>query len=423
MDNKNNERYVKLGLTAGAVVLFGLVSYFMLANLKGIANSMRVVGKILAPFVYGAVIAYLLLPLCRKLEATFGKWFRRENSGAVRGLAIALSLLAALIVVLAVMLLMIPQLVKSIRQLITVLPKQIEEARVSIEALLESRPEWGEWLKRISGNWYGQIDVFLKSGLPALSQSLMSSLSESASGVNNIAQSLLTGAAGVAGVLSNLMLGCIVTIYLLARRKQLAAQAKLLLHGILKPAWANWVEKEVHFADRMFNGFFMGKLLDSAIVGIICFIGCALMRFESPLLIAVIVGVTNIIPFFGPYIGAIPSALLLLLENPVHCLMFLVFDILLQQLDGNFLGPRILGSSTGLSGLWVMFSILLFGGLWGIGGMIVGVPLMAVIYDVTRQLTKLGLRRHNQEALIERYDAEFHTPKIKPAKAGQSKKK
>ena len=152
MDNKNNERYVKLGLTAGAVVLFGLVSYFMLANLKGIANSMRVVGKILAPFVYGAVIAYLLLPLCRKLEATFGKWFRRENSGAVRGLAIALSLLAALIVVLAVMLLMIPQLVKSIRQLITVLPKQIEEARISIEALLESRPEWGEWLKRISGS-------------------------------------------------------------------------------------------------------------------------------------------------------------------------------------------------------------------------------------------------------------------------------
>lgn len=414
MRNEKNEKYVKWGVTAGAVVFFGLACFFLLSNTKGIMNMLHMLGKILAPFTYGAIIAYLLLPLCRKLQRLFEKRFKRKGGSLARGLAIVLSLLAALIVVLAVVLLIVPQLVQSIRRLIIALPGQIESVRVAIEAMLKSHPEWGEWLQRIAGNWYERIEVFLHSGLPALSQSLLEGLLDSTAGVSSVAQSVLTGTAGVAGVLSNLMLGMIVAVYLLARRKQLCAQGKLLLRGALKPAWADWVENELRFADRMFNGFFMGKLLDSAIVGVICFIGCALLRFESPLLIAVVIGVTNIIPFFGPYIGAIPCALLLLLENPVHCLTFLIFDILLQQLDGNFLGPRILGNSTGLSGLWVMFSILLFGGLWGIGGMIVGVPLMAVIYDVTRQLAFFGVCRHGQETLIESYNREFHAPQ--PAK-------
>ena len=147
------------------------------------------------------------------------------------------------------------------------------------------------------------------------------------------------------------------------------------------------------------------------------------MRFESPVLIAVIVGVTNIIPFFGPYIGAVPCSLLLLLENPIHCVMFLVFLIVLQQLDGNFIGPHILGSSTGLSSIWVMFAILFFGGLWGIVGMIVGVPLMAVIYDISRQLTFFGIRRHGQEELIEDYNVVYHAPEPEQAQKKQKKPK
>ena len=167
-------------------------------------------------------------------------------------------------------------------------------------------------------------------------------------------------------MIKDLFIGFIVALYYLSRRRQLAAQAELMVRGIFKDAWADWIIHEVKYADRMFNGFFMGKLLDSTIVGVICLVGCLVMGFESPLLIAVIVGVTNIIPFFGPFIGAIPCVLLLLLANPVHALMFLIFVIVLQQLDGNVIGPKILGDSTGLSALWVMFGILLFGGLWGI---------------------------------------------------------
>ncbi len=408
MNNPKNERYVKLILTGCAIALFTLVCYFLLSNLKGVQAALGVVGKILKPFMYGAVIAYLVTPLCRRLEGLFAKWFKREGTRAGRVLSIVLSLLTLLVIVLAVLLLIIPQLVKSVQQLIRVLPGQIEQARKALVALLEAHPEWGEWLEGIGGDWYTQFSEFLKSGLPAITRSLMGTLRAKTAALPGLTQSLITGAAGVAGVVANLMLGLIIAIYLLARRRQLAAQARLLLRGMLKPAWAEWVEKEVRLADRMFNGFFMGKLLDSAIVGVLCYIGCLLMGFGSPELIAVIVGVTNIIPFFGPWMGEIPCALLLLLESPMHCLMFLIFFTLLQQLDGNFIGPRILGNSTGLSGLWVMFAILLFGGLWGIGGMIVGVPLMAVLYDVIRQFTYFRVRRNGQGQLIDQYNREFH---------------
>jgi predicted PurR-regulated permease PerM len=152
-------------------------------------------------------------------------------------------------------------------------------------------------------------------------------------------------------------------------------------------------------------------------VGVICFVGCLVMGFKNPLLIAVIVGVTNIIPFFGPYIGAIPCALLLLLENPMHALMFVIFIIILQQLDGNLIGPKILGDSTGLSGLWVMFGILLFGGLWGILGMLIGVPLMAVIYDIIRQLTYRGMREHGYGKQLDDYIRKYHPEQLKKQKS------
>jgi predicted PurR-regulated permease PerM len=171
----------------------------------------------------------------------------------------------------------------------------------------------------------------------------------------------------------------------------------------------------------MFNSFFMGKLMDSAIVGVICFAGCLLMGFNNALLIAVIVGVTNIIPFFGPFIGAVPCTLLLLLENPTHALMFLIFVIILQQLDGNVIGPKILGDSTGLSALWVMFGILLFGGLWGILGMLVGVPLMAVIYDIIRQLTFKGLREKGYGAQVDAYIKKYHLEEQSKRKARAAK--
>ena len=203
----------------------------------------------------------------------------------------------------------------------------------------------------------------------------------------------------------------------LASRRRFAAQAWLLLHSAASPRWADWIEREVRLADDMFNGFLVGKLIDSVIMGVLCLLGTSLMGFNSAVLISTIVGVTNIIPFFGPIIGAVPCALLLLLENPLHALYFVLFIIVLQQLDGNFIGPLILGDSTGLSGFWVMFAILFFGGLWGVPGMILGVPLFALISDIFRQVVYWGLRRRGREDMIAAYEKRFHdSDKTKPRK-------
>ena len=159
--------------------------------------------------------------------------------------------------------------------------------------------------------------------------------------------------------------------------------------------------------DRMFGGFIDGKILDSAIIGVLCYIGCTIFRFPNALLVSAVVGITNVIPFFGPIIGAVPSTLLILIESPIKALWFVVFVLALQQLDGNVIGPKILGDRTGLSSVWVLFTIILFGGLWGVFGMVIGVPLFAVIYDTVKKLVRRGLDIKGQIEVCEQYKADY----------------
>ena len=167
---------------------------------------------------------------------------------------------------------------------------------------------------------------------------------------------------------------------------------------------------EVLYADKMFGGFIYGKIMDSAIIGVLCYIVCAIVKFPSALLVSVIIGVTNVIPFFGPFIGAVPATLLILIQNPIKALWFVLFILILQQIDGNIIGPKILGNSTGLSSFWVLFAILLFGGLWGFVGMIIGVPLFAVIYDVVKKLVIHGLCRNDELEMLGTYHEAFGDP-------------
>ncbi len=389
MRNNENAKYIKLGLTGAGVVAFGLLFFFLIYR-NSLGAALGVLGRILRPFIIGAVLAYLVTPLSNGLVKRFGE--KRM------GLANAIALVIALVVVLAILLLILPKLIDSVVEIAQALPGQVEQLGQKTTALLEENPDLQATVSPILDNLGSEVKGLFDSNGGKLADSALKVLGGAAGGV-----------VSVVGVLVDLMIGVIVSLYFLSRRRQLAEQAKLILRGTFKKEWADWIESEVRFADRMFNGFFIGKLLDSAIVGAICFVGCLVMGFGSPLLIAVIVGVTNIIPFFGPYIGGGVSALLLLLENPTHCLMFLVFVVLLQQLDGNVIGPKILGDSTGLSALWVMFGILLFGGLWGIAGMLVGVPLMAVIYDIVRQITYRSVRSHGRGDMIVSYEARFHT--------------
>jgi predicted PurR-regulated permease PerM len=205
----------------------------------------------------------------------------------------------------------------------------------------------------------------------------------------------------------NFGIGCIVAIYLLSGKEKFLAQAKLVLYSIFSQKWGDRILDELHYTDQMFSGFITAKLLDSAIIGGICFVFCYLVRMPYAMLVSIIVGVTNMIPFFGPYLGAIPSAFLILMESPSKCVLFLIFIIILQQIDGNVIGPRILGDKMGVSGFWVLFAILFFGSIWGLVGMLIGVPVFAVIYDLLRKLIFRGLRQNNQSTMIEQYETQY----------------
>ncbi len=396
---KINRKYLRIGLTGIAIVIVGLLCFFLLFRIQAVSAACKEIRKILSPFLYGAVIAYLLTPLCNRMERLFGKVFRRK-SGLVSGLSITFTMLLSMTVIGVLFMLVIPQVQNSVIHIADVVPGQLSAANTRLQHFLESQPELLRYWNNAYASLSDQIDHWLKGELLPSVGSLIGDVG--------------SRVAAFFGLLKNLFLGILISVYFLASRRQFATQARMLLYGIFPGRCASLIEEEVHYADRMFNGFLVGKLLDSAIIGVICFVFTALMRFDSAVLISVIVGVTNIIPFFGPIIGAVPCLLLLILQNPLHALYFLIFVIILQQLDGNVIGPRILGNTTGLSSFWVLFAILVFGGLWGIFGMVIGVPLFAVIYDIIRKLTFRGLRSHDREEMIGSYQSAFHPEETPP---------
>ena len=220
----------------------------------------------------------------------------------------------------------------------------------------------------------------------------------------NIISGVSSGLFSIVNTVMDVFIGLIVMVYLLNMKTKLQTQAKMIIYGAFPLKIANKVIEECRFVHHVFGGFIIGKLLDSLIIGILCFILLTIMKMPYVLLVSVIVGVTNIIPFFGPFIGAIPSAFLILLVSPRQCLYFIGLILLLQQFDGNILGPKILGDSTGVSSFWVLFSILLFGGLFGFVGMIIGVPTFAVFYRLTTELVTYLLGKKELSADISSYE-------------------
>lgn len=391
------KKYLKIGITGAAILASGILCAFVLFKMRVIIELLKGITGILKPFLYGAVIAYLLAPLCNKIEEKLFQTFPKANRKAKRFIcfiAIVISLCVALAIVWMVIMLIIPQVWDSVMKIIDMVPQKITILNNWIEHMLENQPELQAYFEEFANQAESYINSLLNVDTIQKVQSIINSLS--------------VQVFGVLGVLKNISLGFLISAYLLGSRKLFGAQAGLILHGIFPDKWAEIIEEEIRYTDKMFNGFLVGKIIDSAIIGLLCFAGLSFMGFEAPAFIGVIIGITNIIPFFGPFIGAIPCGLLLLLENPMHCLYFIIFIFVLQQLDGNVIGPKILGNTTGVSSFWVLFSILLFGGMWGVVGMVIGVPLFAVIYDIIRKLVYRGLRKHKRESMITDYEEKYH---------------
>lgn len=390
-------RYLKIGITGAAILASGILCAFVLFKMPVIISVLKGITEILKPFLYGVVFAYLLAPLCNKIEEKLFQIFPKAKTKARRFIcfiAIVISLCVAIAVIWLIIMMIIPQVWDSVMKIIQMVPQKLIVVNNWIEHMLENQPELQAYFEEFSSQAESNIDSLLNVDTIQKVQSIINSLS--------------VQLFGVLGVVKNIFLGLLISAYLLGSRKLFGAQAGLILHGVFSDKWAKIIEEEIRYTDKMFNGFLVGKIIDSAIIGLLCFAGTSIMGFEAPAFISVIIGITNIIPFFGPFIGAIPCGLLLLLENPMHCLYFIIFIFVLQQLDGNVIGPKILGNTTGVSSFWVLFAILLFGGMWGVVGMVIGVPLFAVIYDIIRKLVYRGLRKHKRESMITDYEEKYH---------------
>ena len=399
MDKKPHIKPYLYGMLAGfGAISLSIIFFFLIYRFDGFGNAISTLTGILMPFIYGAVIAYLLKPVCNTIEGFLRRFIPEKMNGLINVLAVTFTILFGFLVIYALLMMIIPQLITSVTTLY-----------YTAQANFARFMRWANHLEFIENN--EQIMDLLNSAYDTINTNLDSWIKNTLMpSMQNIVSGAALGVLNIVTVAKNLIIGIIVAVYMLASRKRFVQQAKLILYSIVKPRWAELITEEIKYADKMFGGFINGKIMDSAIIGVLCYIGCLIFKFPSALLVSVIIGVTNVIPFFGPFIGAVPATLLILIQNPIKALWFILFVLVLQQLDGNIIGPKILGNTTGLSSFWVLFAILLFGGLWGFVGMIVGVPLFAVIYDVIKKLVIHGLRRNEETELLQTYHDHFGDP-------------
>ena len=412
---KRNDRhpYLAAGLTAFAGVAASVCLLFALFHFSDVARFFNMLGAILRPIFMGAVIAFLLLPVHRYIlrfltAMTPDKRIKNKRDMAFLNIvAIILSLLLAFFLFYLLLAMVIPQVYDSVVGLIQAIPDYIEVVQVWLQTFFEDNPDIQAAIMPVYSSAASSLEQWLNSDILPNLESVTTTF-------NWVRQTILpniTGVvAGVSGMVvgflvlvKDLLISIIVSVYLLVRKDIFAAQSKKIIYSLFRTDIADLIVDETRNAYRIMSGFINGKLLDSLIIGIICLVCCNLFKFPYPALIATIVGVTNIIPFFGPFIGAIPCGLLIFLVNPLQAIYFAIFILVLQQFDGNILGPKILGDSTGLASFWVLFSILFFGGLFGFAGMVLGVPVFAMFYSVVSRLVSYGLRSRSLPVETEDY--------------------
>lgn len=407
MNHPVKRRYLYFMLAGFGAISLSVVFFFVLYRFQGLGEIIENILDILNPFIYGGVIAYLLRPVCNWYDQKLSRWLPANMKKMANALAVTLSMVTGLLAVYALIIMILPELYTSIQNIWTTMPGRVEKFLNWAYATFGEDEKMLSLLNSAYESLYSTIDAWAKNTLVPYVTNIVSGVGHS---VIRVLQFLM-----------DLLIGFIVAVYLLLSRKKFKKQAVMVVRGLLNPKWAAVVLDEVAFVDKMFGGFIDGKIVDSAIIGVLCYIGCTLFKFPNALLVSAIVGITNVIPFFGPFIGAVPATILIMLENPIKGLWFIVFVFGLQQLDGNVIGPKILGDKTGLSSFWVLFGIILFGGLWGLVGMVVAVPLVAVIYDLVKKMVYRGLNKNGCIEVWDEYTSIYGVEKPFPRPAGPEK--
>lgn len=400
MKFKWNNKYIRWGMTSLFVIIASILFYYLLFHssdlFKGVHNLMNVV----MPIVIGLVLAYLLTPVLNYIESNIltaiYKWLKIKDSpkskSIKRMIGIVFTALLFFLLIYSLISMLLSQIVPSIENIITNFDRYISNFNTWLNKLLADNPDIKDYAMIIVNKYSSEFEIFLNQTV----------LSKSSELIMTVSLSVI----GMLKVLWNFILGFMISIYVLGSKEKFAGQSKKIVYAFFERDSANVIINNFRFTHNTFIGFLGGKIIDSIIIGFLCLIGTSLLNTPYAALISVIIGFTNIIPFFGPYLGAIPSIILIFVVdpmNPLNCVYFALFILALQQFDGNVLGPKILGDSTGLSGFWVIFSITLFGGFFGVLGMIVGVPIFAVIYACIRSFVSTKLLKRNMPIITKEY--------------------
>lgn len=390
-----DKKYFKIGLTAFMTVAACITFFFAIYRVDIILGFLGKMVKSAEPIIIGLILAYLLMPVKKFVEAPVYEWLRKTKLGekksrkAAKTISILSAVVFLLIIIALLIAIIVPSLVSSVVGLIDAIPRYVDSFLVWVDTSGIGESQIANHVSEVIAQVTLTVEEWAKNQWIPEAQKYITQIT---SGVMSVVKTLL-----------NFIIGIIVMVYAMSINETLKGQSKKMIYALFPSKKGNMIIETMRKSNDIFGGFIIGKILDSAIIGILAYIGCMVLQMPSALLIAFIIGVTNVIPFFGPFIGAVPAVLLVLIQSPLHALYLAIFILVLQQVDGNIIGPKILGDSTGLSSFWVMFSILVFGGLFGFFGMLLGVPIFAVLYYLFQQFLAYRMEHKKLSNLSEDY--------------------
>lgn len=372
------KHYFRWGCTAFLTVAACITFFFILYRWNVISAVIGKIVKSAESIIIGLALAYLLMPIKVFIEKYVNdflvkKKIKEEKSKKIAKTSGIAGTIIFLLVILGILIMSLgPALFTSVVGLIDAMPSYVESFVIWISESGLADTEMAVFIANFVNDAAEEIEIWAKTEILPLAQQYITQIT---SGVFSIVKTIL-----------NFLIGIIAMTYVISISDDLVGQSKKIIYAIFPTKKGNVIIETVRKSNEIFGGFVIGKIIDSAIIGVLAYIGCLLMNTPNALLVAFIIGVTNVIPFFGPFIGAIPTIALVLIQSPIHALYLAIFILILQQVDGNIIGPKILGESTGLSAFWILTSISIAGGLFGFFGMLLGVPVFAVIYYITQQI-------------------------------------
>lgn len=392
-----SRRYLTISFYAFLVVIVSALCILAVTNYTTVLNIIKNLLSILTPFIWGGCLAYILNPVLKTCERILNAIFKdRLSRRARRTIGMLMTYIFAIALLAVLLQIILPQIIDSIKNLIPQITAWINTLPVILNDLATRY----------------QLDINQLTQTQTITMiwnNIQTTITGFISDLTTLIPQLFQLTTSLVGSLLNVLIGIILSVYLLASKELFYAHAKKLGYALFPKRVMDKLLEITHTSNNIFTGFIVGKIVDSTIIGVLCFIVMALFNWPYAMLISVIVGVTNVIPYFGPFIGAIPSILLLLIIDPRTAVMFGIFILILQQLDGNIIGPKILGDSTGLSAFWVVFSITLFSAIMGPIGMLIGVPTFAIIYSLIRDFAEWRLKTKNMATATDDYASPEHT--------------